>query len=293
VKAVQNAVNEFESLNTLTNLPNSEDYAASASLLFMQFLLDRKIFKDIFPILLDQELYLKECYEPSSILLQKQTRDELGGVFGLLEQFEFRYGFYNNENIEKTVQLSADLLVQHPLTTLRDVVKIIVNYFMTNSQAVKGDLTILGDESKREEIGILVRQKLCPAIVSVLTPGFKVGLFSNVHIWHMIEEAAEIKKASAVDVGGIALPSAVFVVNQVIEKAKQSVPYDLRFRVFVCHALNENNLGSFMKTIVSIEPLMDKYFEQDALIRKKEMQERFIKFLLKLDKLPYGLSLVS
>jgi hypothetical protein len=74
-------------------------------------------------------------------------------------------------------------------------VKTIVNYFYVNRKYTDGELEPLGDDSRNPEIGQIIRQKLCPAISTILSIGFKVGVFSNTHIWHLIEEAAELKKS--------------------------------------------------------------------------------------------------
>lgn len=85
VKAVQNLVNEFESFNIIQQIP-AELHAASSSILFIQYALDRKCFVYITEELCFKELYLQECYEKNSILVSKQYRDEFLGVLKMLEQ---------------------------------------------------------------------------------------------------------------------------------------------------------------------------------------------------------------
>jgi hypothetical protein len=71
------------------------------------------------------------------------------------------------------------------------------------------------------------------------------------------------------------------------------MPLDVKFRVFICHALNENQLGDFFKTITDNQVLMNKFFDKDALIMRDGMKQKFVDLLMKLQKLPFAISLIA
>lgn len=56
---------------------------------------------------------------------------------------------------------------------------------------------------------------------------------------------------------------------------------------------SENQLGDFFKTITDNQVLMNKFFDKDALIMRDGMKQKFVDLLMKLQKLPFAISLIA
>ncbi|EFC49227.1 predicted protein [Naegleria gruberi] len=328
VSAVQDVIREFEALDQVQHLP-SDNFGKTASLLLVQYLLDCDFFVYAINQLAIDEMYLQECYDKTAILFNKQLKDEILGVFSLLNQFDFRFGFtkevdakdvasanidplastQSGVSITQTAQPSLslqltsstlDMISLSPLLQLKQSIKSIVQFFYMKKNDEKMDLYDIGDDSKSREIDVLIRKKLCYSLMDIFLKGFKsFSIFKTYHVWNVIEEAARLKKSSAVDIGGIGIPSAVETVNKIVEErlslnTKQlSNIEDLKFRIFVCYSLNDNQLSYFIQSILRESDLINNYYEADSLIRNSNIREKVIGFLSKLDRLPFNLSLTS
>jgi hypothetical protein len=294
VSSIQNIVREFEAFDAVQNLP-SENYGANATLLFVQYLLDRDYFMYAMKELLTNELYLSECYDKNSVLLARQHRDDLLSVLDLLHQFSFGFGFAKYAN-SSSLQLSPDMIAAHPIMQVKTAVKAIVQLF---SDRVKNDgmsIQDAGTERINKEMGLLVRKKLCFAISELMMNGFKTkGFLGTYHIWHMIEKVAELKRVAVGDLGGIGIPEAVSTVNEIISlKSKNNVVTnvdDVKFRIFICYALNDQQLADTILSVLREKSLLDEYYDGNAAVRKQDIQDKTRTFLSKLNTLPFDLDL--
>nr|CAG4717431.1 unnamed protein product [Naegleria fowleri] len=306
--AVQEMLREFEALDAVQQLPQ-DNFGRSASLLLIQFFLDSDFFVYAANQLLHDETYLLECYEKSSPLVQGQYRDEVVGVFSLLNQFDFRFGLRSERMSTTPVsEFSAalspstssplDTMSLHPILQLKEAVKSIVQFFFIKKSVEKLDLIDIGNGAKYVELDGLVRKKLFYALMDVFLKGFKsFSIFKTYHLWNVIEEAARLKQFSAVDIGGIGIPLAVEKVNKIVEERlmhKQlSNIEDLKFRAFLCYSLNDHQLSYFVQSIFREQDLLANYYEPDALVRNQGIKEKVVALLSKLDSLPFHLSLTS
>eukprot|EP01027_Heterolobosea_sp_BB2_P009395 GEZU01013850.1.p1 GENE.GEZU01013850.1~~GEZU01013850.1.p1 ORF type:complete len:160 (-),score=35.72 GEZU01013850.1:93-572(-) len=151
----------------------------------------------------------------------------------------------------------------------------------------------LGDDSKSDVVDQLIRVRLSNAIMLLMNHGFKsYGLLGRYHVWHAIEQVAESKKTCAGDLGGVELPSAVLTVNEIINRRKgMKDAYDIKFRAFICYALNYKMLFYFMSSLIQNKRIMDRYYDQSALLRQKDVQVKVLEYLALLSKLPFRLAL--
>ncbi|KAG2389136.1 hypothetical protein C9374_014536 [Naegleria lovaniensis] len=301
--AVQEMLREFEALDSVQQLPQ-ENFGKSASLLLIQFFLDADFLVYALNQLLHDEMYLTECYEKSSPLIQGQYRDELVGVFSLLNQFDFRFGL-RKKRLEKPVSAfsthsssTLDTMTLHPILQLKEAVKSIVQFFFIKKNVEQLDLQEIGNESRQVELDGLIRKKLFYALMDVFLKGFKsFSIFKTYHIWNVIEEAARLKQSSAVDIGGIGIPLAVDKVNKIVEERlvhKQlSNVEDLKFRAFLCYSLNDHQLSYFIQSIFREQDLIANYYEPDSMVRNQGIKEKVVALLSKLDSLPFQLSLTA
>jgi len=294
---IQNAVREFESFDAVKTLP-SDNFSTTASLLFIQYMLDRGYFSYCINEFLDDNKYIAECYTEQSLFLDENHKDALRGILSLLDQFRFKYGFENDDNIRAATQYSADYIISHPISEIKDAVQEIVQYFFINSsEGSEQDLHMLGDDTKNIEIALLVRDKLCKPLFQSFEHGFKKGLFATASIWNFIEDVAEEKENSALDLGGIGLPQAVITVNEVVknyDKAKEMQAdqlADIKFKCFICYGLNDHQLGDFVKSVLRAKSMMNSFYEPNALLCRENIQLQLVAILQKLNNLPFQLTL--
>lgn len=165
---------------------------------------------------------------------------------------------------------------------------------------MKEPLASMGDDSKHPEVLHLVKQTLCPALENVLLNGFNSGILNNYTLWNFIEEGAQKKRTSAVDIGGIGLPPAIdkinLLANEKLKKMKdQNMPVvaitnEEKFRAFVCIALCERQLGDYLQSLMKEEALVASYFTSTSILTKPKIQEKVLTLLQKLSRLPFALS---
>ncbi|KAL9648042.1 hypothetical protein ABK040_012096 [Willaertia magna] len=284
LNSIQQVIREFEALDLYQELNNLNDknLQRNLSILLIQYLLEIDYFVYAMNELLLNDLYLNECYEKNSYLVNIKYRDELLAIISLLNQFDFKFNIVNNNyNI-------FNFIILNPILQLKQLIKSILQYFYLN----RNNLT-----NNNRELDILIKKKLSFTLMDIFLKGFKsFSLFKSLHIWNLFEDASKLKKLSAVDIGGIGIPTAIESVNKIIEELqleqKNSVN-DLKFRIFICYALNENQLSYFIQSILREDDLINNYYDKDALIRDLNFREKMIAFLSKLDLLPFQLNLTS
>jgi hypothetical protein len=293
VGAIQKIVSEFEACDVIQNLP-AENHGTNLSLLFVQYLLDRDCFLYALQELLSNELYLSECYDKNSVFLSYQHQDDLLSVLDLLNQFQFNFGFSKYAN-SSSLQLTPDMIAAHPIIQVKTSVKAIIQLFYEKVKIEGHAMEEVGNERFTKEMGLLVRRKLCFALSELLQNGFKSkGFLSTYNIWNMFESAAELKRISVGDLGGIGVPVAVSTVNEVLEVRNQAGltnEDDIKFRIFVCYALNDQQLSSMLLSILREKTIVDEYYDASAAVRKPDILEKLHSFLKNLDSLPFDLEL--
>lgn len=306
-------------------MQNVESFGFNVSLLFVEFSLEKSLVTRLFRELMISGSYLESSYEHNSIMRSPKHLSTLFDILALLDQFTFDFGLLsqseiivsqtnnNNNGNSSPVQTAAAIadsmfLAQHPVDQLRAAIKAIVQHFSAGTTC-KEDLERLGDDSRNQAIGMLVRGKLCQSLLLILNNGLGVtsssrsrffGIFGSSnkssssggrHIWNLLEEMAKSKKVSAGDLGGVQLPAAITTVNEMINRRKEMRDAcDVKFRSLVCYALNYSMLHLFVQSVVS-DKAVDKYYDERAMIRDSQVQQKVLVLLEKLSKLPFSLAL--
>eukprot|EP01133_Synstelium_polycarpum_P004223 gene4223-4923_t len=152
-----------------------------------------------------------------------------------------------------------------------------------------GEKRALGDDSAYRRVAMLVRGKLASAVAAVLAHGFRAGsLFGRrAHIWHFIE--ASRKSACPSSIAGVALTQAVAT----IERQEGEIWSDpnVKYRTFICLALNSGMLESWMVALPSanLEATLQHY-DAHAFLRNNDLWRRLCHCLVPLSSLPFKLS---
>jgi hypothetical protein len=239
--------------------------------------------------LLGNDVYLSECYDAAALLRDVRYRDDLYPIMSLLNMFHFQFH----------IQSKSDVLIASPVSKLKGVVRSIVQYFVSNRNEAKSQLTLCGDESWKSDIGPLIRGKLCDALLNILNHRFKSsGFFVKYHVWQLFEEAAQQKRISAIDIGGIGLPDAVDAVNRLFAQNKQlvgnnsQIVNDAKFVSFVCLALHEKYLSEYLESIYRDQVMVAKYYEPNsgALMLDPTIRDKMCDFLSVLSQLSFKLN---
>jgi hypothetical protein len=281
-ETLRNYVQTFQSEDYIDTLLK-ENNSFNLSILFIHYLLSVDFFMYAIEHLLGNETYLAECYDTTSVLRDVRYRDDLYPIMSLLNMFHFQFHIVSK----------ADVLIASPISKLKGVVRSIVQYFVSNRNETNKQLTLCGDENWKPDIGVLVRGKLCEALLTILNHRFKSsGFFTKYHIWQLFEEAAAQKRISAIDIGGIGLPDAVDAVNRVYAQNKSSNVNDLKFKSFVCLALNDRYLSDYLESIFRDQVMVSKYYEPNsgALMMDITIRDKMCDFLSVLSQLSFKLN---
>ncbi|KAF0976114.1 hypothetical protein FDP41_004789 [Naegleria fowleri] len=269
-------VDTFDS-NDLVKRLKKEKKSDALSVQFIYYLLSQKAFMFVVEQLLTSDDYLKECYELDSVILDRRYRDDIYPLMSLLNMFKFEF----------TLSSSTDVLAASPISKLKGIVRAIVHYFVANRAETKSNLELSGKETwEKSQIGILIRQKLVPTLAEILNHKFKSGFISKYHIWQFIQDVAEQRRISAIDIGGIHLPAAVDAVNN---NTSDSLDFNFKFEMFVCYALNRGLLAEFFESILKDRSFLNKYYDQYALVLDRDVIGNSVKYFEIISQLPFEL----
>eukprot|EP01063_Lacrimia_lanifica_P008960 TRINITY_DN1600_c0_g3_i4.p1 TRINITY_DN1600_c0_g3~~TRINITY_DN1600_c0_g3_i4.p1 ORF type:complete len:1495 (+),score=659.56 TRINITY_DN1600_c0_g3_i4:78-4487(+) len=126
----------------------------------------------------------------------------------------------------------------------------------------------LYDEGKHRALGILAREQLFPAIVALMSHGFKkktgtLKVGKRRHLWDFIIEVAEKnRKAGSLKLGALKLPEGIDTVTLIVEKkwpksaaAKEAANRieDFKLRALICYALNHQHLTLYLEALYDPE----------------------------------------
>jgi len=99
--------------------------------------------------------------------------------------------------------------------------------------------------------------------------GVKTSVFGiRANVFDLIREVADRRRMSAVDLGGISLPSAVDYISGMTNKFLMTD--EAKLRGFFTYALNTKNLALFIESVFNDnhEDLLQKYYEPTAIVRR-------------------------
>jgi hypothetical protein len=173
-------------------------------------------------------------------------------------------------------------------------------------------LALIFDENNNKAIGLLVRESLCAAISSLLLVGFRTShMFVKRHLWDLFKAAAERLRQSARGLGGVALPDAIDMVENLTDVESVSKKSggatmanmtetqlnDVRVRMLYSHALNQQALSGFLLDAVfdqhgDSSEFLEKYYHMDkAVLLQEDTREEVTKILRQLCDLPFVISI--
>jgi hypothetical protein len=284
---VQRVVDKFEALDLVQELSQEKQFG-SLSVLFIHFLLSESQFMSVLSHLLTSDAYMKEVYDNYALLRGVAYRDEIYPYLSILNMFHFEF----------TLSSQNDVLIASPISKLKIVIRNVVQYFVSHKNDAQGNLKTVGTESWNEALGSIIRNELCNALLAIVTHKFKAsGFFVKYSLWQLIEEAAENRKISAIDIGGLFLPGAVHYINEhvYISPDQKKNESELKFKALVCYCLNERALADVFETIFKDHELLLKYYEMEDSRNKKPLVMDSVTFkkaciyLKTLSKLPFDL----
>ena len=174
-------IKEFESFdgkfNIIINISlvvrNVSTLMPQKNLLFIQFLLERKLLVPLMTSLLNMGMYLQECYEIESVMMSRKHRDYMLSLLENISKFEFRFSF------PPPILKAKDQLIPQIKTHVREIIQ----YFSQNSKSKGIDLQTIGKDPKLKEI---VKQLLCRSLLAVFYDGLLKKFFIGQTPWSII-----------------------------------------------------------------------------------------------------------
>lgn len=211
---------------------------------------------------------------------------------------------------------------EQAMIALRNSVRVLGNFFQGEMRRLGVESTAeqrrqLFDETRTKMCGVLVREEICAAIALLFRSGVKVptGIFSRFKRapWDVVVAATDSVRKSAHELSAVALPEAVDSVmsltdpsntsssrrgQSAVSKMNATQLTDVRFRIFLCFALNRKILSNVVlkamfdqRTSTGAE-LTEKFYdgEKNAFL-DPEYRGEIAKIFEYLEKLPFTLSL--
>eukprot|EP00756_Hemistasia_phaeocysticola_P041765 Hpha_TRINITY_DN16932_c1_g5::TRINITY_DN16932_c1_g5_i1::g.51587::m.51587 len=184
-----------------------------------------------------------------------------------------------------------------PVGKLRLAVRQLLDFY--DASINKGDLESaeyadLFDDFKTKIVGLLVRERICPAIVALCNDGFRKK--QKKHVWLFVEAVAKQCANNARDLGGTQLPGTVETVTAMAragkgKKRRDEVEWELKVRTLFCEALNRKHLGCFIDTLYDTDPsrqdLLGDFYSSKSLMLDMEVRREVDAVLQLLSTLPF------
>jgi hypothetical protein len=286
-------VDKFESFDLVKDLLEEKQYGY-LSLLYVHFLLSEQQLNNVLSYLLSDEIYMNECYDSTAFLRNASYREDMNPYLAILKMFNFQL----------SIGIQSHTVIISPLVGLKSAVKNIVQYFVThkNHLEICNNLGINEPANYSQSFDTLIKSELCNALLSVVYHRFKESTyFSEYSIWQLIEEVAQLRQVSALDIGGLLLPSAVQYINENVSanRLNKKNESEIKFKALICHCLNEGSLVDVFETIFKDYQVLCKYYEVDIdksnprkpLVTDPLAFGKVCSYLRSLSKLPFHLSI--
>eukprot|EP01043_Picozoa_sp_COSAG02_P009111 COSAG02_NODE_304_length_25204_cov_11.025095_17_plen_1285_part_00 len=155
----------------------------------------------------------------------------------------------------------------------------------------------LGDDSTDSEIGKIVRQNFCDALVPVLNYGFKsFKLFGKHHFWDFLEKLLDDQLEKSND-GSFSVEKqsakynlcrAVAIIADIKLMEKNN---DMRLRAFICYGMNVQSLHRWMQVLRQNDVLSKKFFEPWSYIQTEHSMQELVQALQPLGEHTFRLAL--
>jgi len=179
---------------------------------------------------------------------------------------------------------------------VKNVAQVVAQIKDHMGQPKKKGLT-LGDDSTDPEIGKLVRQSFCDALVPVLNYGFKsFKLFGKHHFWDFLEKLLDDQLEKSND-GSFSVEKqsakynlcrAVAIIADIKLMEKNN---DMRLRAFICYGMNVQSLHRWMQVLRQNEILAKKFFEPWSYIQTEHSMAELTQALQPLGSHTFRLAL--
>jgi peptidoglycan hydrolase CwlO-like protein len=208
-----------------------------------------------------------------------------------------------------------------PLGSVKRSVLAIIEYFDMRVEQENTTIDTIGYGRDNPALVHIIHTQLCAALVAVFQHGFSgpFWLLTTAHYWHMIEEIVDSyqnvqesgadEDRPAEEVFALQLRKAVRNVNNIINREIQYelktgrtystttpivVPqneHELKFRALVVSLLNDKLLNVLFKFLMHDKhrAFWKRFYDQNALLRQLECQNKLITYLSLLMKLPFDI----
>ncbi|XP_062512554.1 uncharacterized protein LOC134188384 [Corticium candelabrum] len=159
------------------------------------------------------------------------------------------------------VTIEVDLVHKRGIVQGVDyVVSQVIQHFSSTRDAQEKE--VLGDDSKTEAIGHLVRGPFCSAVAALITDGmkrFRMGGLVRNNLWHVVQ-------ASVAKSDNKLLATAIRVVDD-LKRHPLMFDDNMRYRTFICASLNHYFLEAWLIEMTMRNDFLFKYYEPYALLR--------------------------
>ena len=155
----------------------------------------------------------------------------------------------------------------------------------------------LGDDSTDPEIGKIVRQSFCDALLPVLNYGFKsFKLFGKHHFWDFLEKLLDDQLEKSND-GSFSVEKqsakynlcrAVAIIADIKLMEKNN---DMRLRAFICYGMNVQILHCWMQVLRQNKMRAKKFFEPWSIIQTEHSMQELVRALQPLGEHTFRLAL--
>ncbi|KYQ90274.1 RUN domain-containing protein [Tieghemostelium lacteum] len=162
-------------------------------------------------------------------------------------------------------------------------------YFGSNTTQL--EKKSLGDDNCNRKIALMCRGRLSTAIAQIMSHGFVPTniIGKRQHIWDFIDSYKKVTSHGTV--AGISLIKAIDTINQLEEESPQWKDANIKFRTFICCALNDHLLDQWLIMLQLNRQSVEHYFYPNALLRSLDFYRLFCQCFSPLLELPFKLSI--
>ncbi|KEG11797.1 putative protein kinase [Trypanosoma grayi] len=216
------------------------------------------------------------AYNP---IAREMTVDEKIGV-----------GTTPGEQQGKLGDVPRPVVLQYCIELLRSAVGALSNYF-AHELAVLGlhasaeNARGLFDEGLHKESGLIVQERLLPAVVALLGAGFRTshGLVRTHRVWDAVKEFAAHLQEGTRDLNGVAVGGALQLVSAItdeegrnrnrLQRLNGDELADMRLRMFLIECLNRRVLAAFLQVFFQGEEGTTRWATKDGLWKFYDRQQ--------------------
>jgi predicted nucleic acid-binding Zn-ribbon protein len=226
-----------------------------------------------------------------------------------------------NPSASHTLLRKQQILLD-PLGSVKRSVLAIIEYFDSRVEQNNATIDTIGYGRENPYLVHIIHTQLCAALVAVFQHGFNgpFWLLTTSHYWHMIEEIVDSyqnvpensqHELPAEQLLVLELRKAVRTVNSIVTREIQAelkagnthsptspsvIPqneHELKFRALVICLLNEKQLSMLFKFLMHDKhrAFWKRFYDQNALLRQLECQNKLITYLTLLVKLPFTIDI--